>query len=153
MWTLIWILTKHVFRCNAETNSLLSKNVLYIQQHIKFPPIASTFTILVSRSTRLLVYGAHFPTEGSLLDLNRILLLQILNPLSRYVDDHHSNFSLTQNDHPTLGIPFYYIHPCQTSQAVSDLLEQDSVDNAGGDERFAHWLDTWFAVVSSAMIF
>jgi len=91
-------------------------------------------------------------TQGCPLDLNRILLLQILNPLSCYVDCH-SNFALTQNDHPTLGIPFYYLHPCQTSQAVSDLLEQDSADHAEGDERFVHWLDTWFAAVSSAIIF
>ena len=144
---------KHVLHYSTKANSLSSKNVLCIPQRIRCPPIALTFTTLVSRSTRLPVYVAHFPTEGSLLDLNSILLLRILNPLSHDVDNHHSNFSFTQNDHPTLGIPFYYLHPCQTSQAVSDLLEQDFIDNAEDDERFVHWLDTWFAVVSSAMTF
>ena len=33
--------------------------------------------------------------------------------------------SLTLKDHPLLGIPFYYIHPCGTADLLNDIQEEN----------------------------
>ncbi|QRV76259.1 autophagocytosis associated protein [Ceratobasidium sp. AG-Ba] len=53
---------------------------------------------------------------------------------------------LSQGDHPTLGTPHWYFHPCETSTAVTEILAQ--VHEASTPLR---WLETWFAVLSTAI--
>jgi ubiquitin-like-conjugating enzyme ATG10 len=35
---------------------------------------------------------------------------------------------LSQGDHPTLGTPCWYLHPCETASAVRELLEEEPLN-------------------------
>ncbi|KIY73684.1 hypothetical protein CYLTODRAFT_416714 [Cylindrobasidium torrendii FP15055 ss-10] len=51
---------------------------------------------------------------------------------------------LSQGDHPTLGIPCWYLHPCETGRAVAELLGED-------DSSALRWLEMWFVVLGTAI--
>ncbi|KAG6895530.1 hypothetical protein C0992_000836, partial [Termitomyces sp. T32_za158] len=53
---------------------------------------------------------------------------------------------LSQGDHPTLGIPCWYLHPCATNQAVDELMAETGAADSEDVEivRLRWWLETWF---------
>ncbi|KAI0649992.1 hypothetical protein C8Q79DRAFT_997943 [Trametes meyenii] len=57
---------------------------------------------------------------------------------------------LSQGDHPTLGTPSWYFHPCHTSEAVGEILaESDGWDGENG----LRWMEVWFMVVGNVVDF
>lgn len=58
---------------------------------------------------------------------------------------------LSQGDHPTLGTPSWYFHPCHTSEAVSEILAESN-DAESGDELL-RWMEVWFMVLSNVVDF
>ncbi|KAF9469125.1 hypothetical protein BDZ94DRAFT_1317663 [Collybia nuda] len=65
-----------------------------------------------------------------------------------------SSFPLiSQGDHPTLGTPCWYLHPCGTSECVEEVMSE--VDRTGWTEelRLVRWLEAWFMAVGSALNF
>ena len=57
-----------------------------------------------------------------------------------------STFSLlSQGDHPTLGTPCWYLHPCHTSEVVGEIMAE--VD--AGERDAVRWLEAWFMVMSN----
>ena len=48
-------------------------------------------------------------------------------------------------DHPTLGTPSWYFHPCHTADVVGEVLAEIEVDRA--DEL--RWLEVWFMVMGN----
>ncbi|KAG5716516.1 Ubiquitin-like-conjugating enzyme ATG10 [Termitomyces sp. T112] len=64
---------------------------------------------------------------------------------------------LSQGEHPNLGTPCWYLHPCATEQAVAELLDvAEAADiNPGKDDaemvRLRRWLEIWFMVLGSAV--
>ena len=62
-----------------------------------------------------------------------------------------SAFSLlSQGDHPTLGIPCWYLHPCHTGEVVEEIMQELEYDEA---ERSVRWLETWFMVMANLVRF
>ncbi|KAM0791157.1 hypothetical protein ACM66B_005642 [Microbotryomycetes sp. NB124-2] len=60
---------------------------------------------------------------------------------------------LSQGDHPVTGEPAWFLHPCETSTVLSDVLDDGS---SSGDEDnlqsgMARWLDAWFMIVDSVL--
>ncbi|KAJ7047448.1 hypothetical protein C8F04DRAFT_1058863 [Mycena alexandri] len=51
---------------------------------------------------------------------------------------------LSQGDHPTLGTPCWYFHPCESAAAVTEIMAEL------GDERRG-WLETWFMVLGTVV--
>ena len=69
---------------------------------------------------------------------------------------HDSNFpGINQTDHPTLSTPCWWLHPCETSHAVVELLKSRLEDDKGfpilSENLVAVWMETWFAVVSGVI--
>jgi ubiquitin-like-conjugating enzyme ATG10 len=59
---------------------------------------------------------------------------------------------LTQGDHPVLGVPCWYLHPCETSNAVVDILkEKEDGQWEDGEQGWTRWLEAWFVVLSTAV--
>lgn len=59
---------------------------------------------------------------------------------------------LGQGEHPTLGTPSWYLHPCETSAAIKELLDDiigDQWDEEDPQRGLVRWLSTWFMVVGS----
>ncbi|KAI0254261.1 hypothetical protein BJV78DRAFT_1186621 [Lactifluus subvellereus] len=58
---------------------------------------------------------------------------------------------LSQGDHPTLGTPSWFIHPCGTACAMGELIGEK---NAGGmpevvNDKLLDWLEMWFMVLGN----
>lgn len=76
-------------------------------------------------------------------------------------DTHTTNFALTppssafpllsQGEHPTLGTACWYLHPCESANAVGEFMAEE--DSAGWteEERTVRWLELWLMVVSSVV--
>ena len=56
---------------------------------------------------------------------------------------------LSQGDHPTLGTPSWYFHPCHTADVVGEILAELAV----GQEDGLRWLETWFMVLGNIVDF
>ncbi|KAJ7129766.1 hypothetical protein C8R44DRAFT_777610 [Mycena epipterygia] len=52
---------------------------------------------------------------------------------------------LSQGDHPTLGTPCWYFHPCQSAAAVDEILEEL------GTRKLMRWMEVWFMVLGQAV--
>ena len=55
---------------------------------------------------------------------------------------------LSQGDHPVLGTPCWYFHPCETAQAVDELQQASSLNDLDDKE---HWLELWFLLVGNVV--
>jgi len=62
------------------------------------------------------LYFNAFKPDGKLLTHNEILYTLQISPGS----ENHPFIS--QKEHPVLGIPFYHIHPCETSKLMKEIL-------------------------------
>jgi ubiquitin-like-conjugating enzyme ATG10 len=54
---------------------------------------------------------------------------------------------LSQGEHPTLGTPSWYFHPCETANAVQEILRA-SEERV---ERPLTWMEAWFSVLSTVV--
>ncbi|KAF9519351.1 hypothetical protein BS47DRAFT_1337112, partial [Hydnum rufescens UP504] len=61
---------------------------------------------------------------------------------------------LTRGDHPTTGAPCWYIHPCETSAAVKELMDEivgDEWDETNPEKGLLRWFGLWFMVLGSVL--
>ncbi|KDQ29254.1 hypothetical protein PLEOSDRAFT_1103288 [Pleurotus ostreatus PC15] len=59
---------------------------------------------------------------------------------------------LSQGDHPVLGSPSWYLHPCETANVVGEIMDEIQHNPGWNDEsRLVRWLETWFMVVGTAV--
>jgi ubiquitin-like-conjugating enzyme ATG10 len=57
---------------------------------------------------------------------------------------------LSQGDHPTLGTPCWYLHPCETQSAVDPIMSE--VGMAQSEEHWpVRWMEVWFMVVCTTV--
>ena len=57
---------------------------------------------------------------------------------------------LSQGDHPTLGTPCWYLHPCHTAEVVEEIMRE--VEH-GASERDVRWLEAWFMALGNLVDF
>jgi len=55
---------------------------------------------------------------------------------------------LSQGDHPTLGTPCWYLHPCGTAAAVEEIMKEVEHDWTE-DQRLMKWMEVWFMVLGT----
>lgn len=53
--------------------------------------------------------------------------------------------AITQGEHPQTGLPCFYLHPCETSAALRDVLS-DTQEDRNGPLQF---IESWFMLVST----
>ncbi|KIM90712.1 hypothetical protein PILCRDRAFT_59000 [Piloderma croceum F 1598] len=58
---------------------------------------------------------------------------------------------LSQGDHPTLGTPCWYFHPCETSMSVNEVMTEVLQDEWTEDECLVRWLEAWFMILGTAV--
>jgi ubiquitin-like-conjugating enzyme ATG10 len=56
---------------------------------------------------------------------------------------------LSQGDHPTLGTPCWYLHPCQTAASVGEIMKEVESQEWTEDQRLLRWMEAWFMVLGS----
>lgn len=106
--------------------------------------------------------------DGAPLDLSKIMQMKYLTlGHSENVDSGASSIMLppseqenaafpllSQGDHPVLGTPSWYLHPCNTASAVEVFMEDLIGDTWGEDEESKDlflWLSTWFMIIGNAV--
>ncbi|TFK43610.1 hypothetical protein BDQ12DRAFT_187372 [Crucibulum laeve] len=58
---------------------------------------------------------------------------------------------LSQGDHPILGTPCWYLHPCESANAVQELMREVQQDTWDEITRLVRWLEMWFMVLGGAV--
>jgi ubiquitin-like-conjugating enzyme ATG10 len=61
---------------------------------------------------------------------------------------------LSQGDHPSLGTPSWYLHPCGLPSAMDELSREAAaagLDKLSDVERKVRELELWFLVVASVV--
>ncbi|KAM5532432.1 hypothetical protein V8D89_013926 [Ganoderma adspersum] len=96
--------------------------------------------------------------SGSPLSLEEIMKSSLFRPQALPSADGNtfavtlpeSSFALlSQGDHPTLGTPSWYFHPCHTADVVGEILAE--IEVGGVDEL--RWLEAWFMVMGNMVDF
>jgi len=61
---------------------------------------------------------------------------------------------LSHGEHPTLGTPAWFLHPCETESIMKDVLGSAEQQGEGDDENEGwrgRWLESWLMVVGSVV--
>ncbi|KAF8224822.1 hypothetical protein L208DRAFT_1309057, partial [Tricholoma matsutake] len=101
-------------------------------------------------------------TAGSPLALDDLLRSTLFQPFA-FEKTEASRFALTrpsssfpllsQGDHPTLGTPCWYLHPCQSADAVEEVMKEVQQDGWVEESRLVRWLEAWFMILGTTINF
>jgi ubiquitin-like-conjugating enzyme ATG10 len=67
-------------------------------------------------------------------------------------EDTHSHFpTISQGEHPETGLPCLYLHPCETSTALQDVLSHSGDLSQGQKDRTTNlqFIEAWAMLVST----
>ncbi|KAF4619440.1 hypothetical protein D9613_005191 [Agrocybe pediades] len=97
-------------------------------------------------------------TNGSVLSLAEIMRTSFFKYLPEGAEA--TSFALTapsnsfpllsQGEHPTLGTACWYLHPCESSRAVEEFMEEER-EKLEGEERMGRWMEVWLMLVGSVV--
>ncbi|KAK7074607.1 E2-like conjugating enzyme atg10 [Halocaridina rubra] len=111
-------------------------NIIVSEYHIVFS---------LSHSVPVLYFNV-FDASGNLLTLEEIM--DRVPALYSEQIIFNKWQSLTQQEHPVLGRPFFQLHPCKTSSVMSHLLSGiNDLTNLKGWRYIASWLSMFAPVV------
>lgn len=97
--------------------------------------------------------------DGSPLPLQTILqtsLFKVKPPRDSEITDfaltlQSSTFPLlSQGEHPTLDIPCWYLHPCESATAVNEFIAEEA-SNLSQEALWSRWLEVWLMIVGSVL--
>ncbi|OCH93597.1 hypothetical protein OBBRIDRAFT_790122 [Obba rivulosa] len=124
--------------------------VLTVQQHVVR---SATFQVPT-------FYWTMHRRDGTPLSLDEMLTTGFLRTTSLPEHDK-SRFALSppdspfpllsQGDHPILGTPSWYLHPCHSAEAVAELLSEVHIDEWSEEECLLGWLELWFVVLGGVV--
>jgi hypothetical protein len=58
---------------------------------------------------------------------------------------------LSQGDHPTTGRPSWYLHPCETSSAVGEVMREFGEADWSEEAALTRWIEVWIMIVGTAI--
>jgi len=99
-------------------------------------------------------------SDGAPLSLSEIMKSALLRPhtlsgaeLSSFgLADPGSSFPLlSQGDHPILGSPSWYLHPCHTAEVVQEIMAELQQDEWSDEYRLLRWMEAWFMVLEQVV--
>jgi ubiquitin-like-conjugating enzyme ATG10 len=101
-----------------------------------------------------------FGVEGVQLTLDQLLKVGIFrfDPSAKFdkttfgLSEPGSSFPLlSQGDHPVLGTLCWYFHPCESSVAVDELVNEVITPDCSEEDRLRSWMNMWFLVLGSVV--
>ncbi|TFY80872.1 hypothetical protein EWM64_g3138 [Hericium alpestre] len=128
--------------------------------------VIATQCVAFSATFRVPVfYFAIHDTQGSPLPLAEIVKTPLfhrrLSPadITPFSIGHPGSLFplLSQGDHPTLGTPSWYIHPCETPSAMAELAAEIIADTEPEialwteDEQLIRWMEAWFMLLGNVV--
>lgn len=146
-------LNLHVKRC-------LYKSTSYILHRSMYQPFTSPCITQVCFCKACSIRLISHPVDGAPLSLDGILQTSIFK-LKRPSGSETTSFALTlpsasfpllsQGDHPILGTPCWYFHPCETDTAVNEFMAEVEQADWSGEMRLVRWLELWLMIVGSIL--
>ena len=149
---------------SAAVNS--SPNFLSWDQYIVYSPSFAVPAFYFIVWDQRMFHGcdsatvAESDTEGVQLTLGQLLQTGIFrfDPSTKFdkttfgLSEPGSAFPLlSQGDHPVLGTRCWYFHPCESSAAVDELVNEVITPTASEDDRLRCWMKMWFLVLGSVV--
>nr|CAH0107956.1 unnamed protein product [Daphnia galeata] len=109
-----------------------------------FRPVCREFHVLYSLAHAVpTLYLRAWRSDGSCVDAKELwngLTAAEWRPSS---DEFERLRSLTQQEHPFLGEPWYHLHPCRTADLMDLVASQNDVDDGIDAKRyFVRWMST-----------
>ncbi|KAH8830833.1 hypothetical protein DL96DRAFT_1594488 [Flagelloscypha sp. PMI_526] len=96
-------------------------------------------------------------TQGSPLTLPQLMNTTLFHSTALEGTEPSANFALntvsgpfpmlSQGDHPTLGTPCWFLHPCETAPSITELLNGEEMNNPSP----LRVLEVWLLFISSAV--
>ncbi|CCM04870.1 uncharacterized protein FIBRA_07063 [Fibroporia radiculosa] len=120
------------------------------EQHVVYSPTFQVPTF----------YFTMYNSSGAPLTLDQILISPLFHPHS-LANAEATSFALTepgssfpllsQGDHPVLGTPSWYLHPCHTAEAVVELMAESPRGDESEERTLVRWMETWFMVLGQVV--
>ncbi|KAI9001172.1 hypothetical protein BD414DRAFT_452306 [Trametes punicea] len=145
--------TNEQIQIDAEDDVAIAVNGeerLICQQYVVFAP---TFEVPA-------FYFTLHDSSGSPLPLNAIVKSALFRRHALPSPDENT-FALTlpdsslallsQGDHPTLGTPSWYFHPCHTSEVVGEIVAESDAREDG--DELLRWMEVWFMIIGNIVDF
>jgi len=137
---------------DEEDNAALSvtRESLVVQQYVVY---SATFQVPA-------FYLTVHDSQGSPLSLAELVRTSVFRPFA-FDGTESTTFAvslptsafplLSQGEHPTLGLPCWYFHPCETAQAVDEVMREVRDNRWSEEEELVRWLEVWFMVVGGVV--
>lgn len=103
---------------------------------------------------------AELGVEGVQLTLDQLLQVGIFrfDPSAKFdkttfgLSEPGSAFPLlSQGDHPVLGTLCWYFHPCESSAAVDELVNEVITSHPSEEHKLRCWMKMWVLVLGSVV--
>lgn len=146
------ICLQHVLsRINMSFTLPLSKSLLSISQSITQVRGLLLLALLALRCN--IQDGSPLPLTDILqTSLFRKFALDGTETTSFGVSLPASSFPLlSQGDHPTVGTPCWYFHPCETSASVDEVMKEVMQDDWTESQQLVRWMEAWFMVLCTTV--
>ncbi|XP_053633399.1 ubiquitin-like-conjugating enzyme ATG10 [Cherax quadricarinatus] len=119
----------------SALNDLNAKNFITFEYHIVYS---------LSHSVPTLYFNA-WTSSGKLLTLEQVWR-QVHTQFSEQIQ-HNKWETLTQNEHPLLGRPFFQLHPCNTAKLMSQVTPDHYSDSKLSVRYIISWLSMFGPVI------
>ncbi|THV08636.1 hypothetical protein K435DRAFT_959174 [Dendrothele bispora CBS 962.96] len=128
----------------ATMNTSIEHEIFTCRQYIVF---SATFQVPCFYFNVYNSGGTPLSLDGMLeTTLFRPYVVESTDRTSFSIGQHRAPFPLlSQGDHPTLGTPCWYFHPCETEVAVGELMAEKSESNT------SDLIETWICVLGSVV--
>lgn len=155
------VIDEAVVMGSSGHESLTSKQ--YVVHSATFQVPAFYFTIHDSRmSDSNFILSMHFlfSAVGSPLPLKELVHTSLFHPFA-FEGTEVSDFALSlpaasfpllsHGDHPTLGTPSWYFHPCESATAVEQIMSELQAERWSEEKQVVRWLEAWFMITGSVV--
>lgn len=146
----------------VETGDVISQQFVVLSASFQVP--AFYFTAHNTSVSYVLLHNAplikHFSQDGTPLSLDELMQTTLFK-FQAPIGSEANGFALTlpeapfpllsQGDHPTLGTPCWYLHPCETAVAVDELFQEVVQEGWDEETRLVRWLEMWLLTVSTVL--
>ncbi|CAG8515748.1 2143_t:CDS:2 [Racocetra persica] len=111
------------------------------------------YHIIYSTSYKVpVLYFNAYNSDGTLLT-NDEIYSNLVHPLKQNdIKNAGFNGAISQQDHPTLLLPFYYLHPCETATLMASIVSDSKVDNNKPQVLpLEGYIRSWLSLVGSVV--
>lgn len=150
----------------ATATAQLPPTMLTVQEHIVYSASFNVPAFYFTAHDTSVLYLLNFVLNRSFLaDGTPCALAALVNssffkvkpPAEAEASDYaltlpHVSFPLlSQGDHPTLGTPCWYFHPCETDVAVNEFMCEVEEADWSEEQRLVRWMELWIMIVGSML--